>query len=395
MALKQQSLEEQLEAVQTSAGFDAAAPPLVMRPSRQQGSVFLEASSSNLAAREAKVEALAQKEQAALMSQEEAMEAMAQQQKLVAGENTALQEEVRKVETKERRMEELVARQSIALTDAKAAKTHAEALLQEQSEALLRAKAAAAGTALASTASHASVSLASSTYAVLAGTTANVLTLGSSTAQLVVKISQEVIRDQLIGAGAYMVVMMAIAYFYGRKFTYEYPKLEQEPLVTRGNFTFGLFDGLKCSSSSATYPVFKDFRIPFFSCCALPVRWADTASSQKVNYWHFWGAVVFVTLCEAFAGLTYYGSAVVFIILAVVLRQRIRRLYGMPYATVGSCGQDFCIWSFCAPCATMQEAMEVEYIEPASKPWQQSMSSVMSSLGATTKPQVQSAKEVC
>eukprot|EP00441_Pelagodinium_beii_P025184 CAMPEP_0197655754 /NCGR_PEP_ID=MMETSP1338-20131121/39647_1 /TAXON_ID=43686 ORGANISM="Pelagodinium beii, Strain RCC1491" /NCGR_SAMPLE_ID=MMETSP1338 /ASSEMBLY_ACC=CAM_ASM_000754 /LENGTH=417 /DNA_ID=CAMNT_0043231467 /DNA_START=60 /DNA_END=1313 /DNA_ORIENTATION=- len=400
-ALKQQSLEQDTldQAVQTSSGFNAAAPPVIFRG--PQSAVFLEASSSNLAAREAKVEALAKKEQAALLSQQQAMEAMAQQQKLVVGENAALQAQMKKVEAKEQKMEEIMTQQSQALKEAKASRNHAEALLQQQSGALLKAKAAASSMALASSASLASTSLASSAYNFLASTSENVIILGSSTAQLALRLSQQVIRDQLIGGALYVVVMCIIAYIYGVKFTYEYPKLEQEPVVTRANFSFGLLDGMKCSSSAATYPIVRDARIPCFSCCALPVRWADTASSMKINYLHFWAAVIFVSLCEALAGVTYYITGFVFIIMAVILRQRIRRLYGMPYATCGSCTQDLCVWSFCAPCATMQEAMEVEYIEPPAKPWQQSMSAAVksiTSLGADTTPlktQVRSAKEVC
>lgn len=46
----------------------------------------------------------------------------------------------------------------------------------------------------------------------------------------------------------------------------------------------------------------RDRRIPCFSCCCGPIRWADTASSGKTKLVAFWPAAILAVAMNALAG---------------------------------------------------------------------------------------------
>lgn len=165
----------------------------------------------------------------------------------------------------------------------------------------------------------------------------------------------------VIVCAVYLVLMGIAGWIYGTFFTFAYPPLRQEPVVTRENFSFGLFRGLTWD---------PDWRICMFSFCCMPVRWADTVSSSKIGFMGFWAALFLFAGLSAISQFTMGLSALYLLVLAVMNRQKMRAAYGMPNKTWQTVVVDTCVWLFCAPCATMQEAMEVEFVDP---PLQESM----------------------
>jgi len=156
-------------------------------------------------------------------------------------------------------------------------------------------------------------------------------------------------------------------------FTYPYPKLHTTPVVTREHFTFGLCECCNWDPEAPSREIMRDRRIPCCSCLCQPIRWADTASSSKTGFMSFWTAALLAVVMNALCSVSFFISAGIFIIVATIHRQQIRRIYGMPHGTCPSFTEDLCTWLWCSCCATMQEAMEIEYIDPPAKPWQQTM----------------------
>jgi len=354
------------------------APPAIYKGVGQAGTVFLQDGAS-LSARENQVEQLARREQAALFSEQQALEAVARQQKQAAARTAKMEAEFEFVQAREHNMEVMFAAQSKALQEAKAGEKKAKVLLLEQSEALVRAKAAAASVAFASTLSSGGAAVTQSASHMMASTASNAAELGLASVELGINAEQKLRRDQLIGGLIYFVVMLGMAYIYGRRFTYPYPPLPKAPETARDasgkplGFTFSLFEFFHCNGQADSNIIFRHLRIPFSSCCCLPIRWADTTSSQKIRWMGYWAAVVLATVLNALAGQSYYITGILFTILALINRQRIRRIFGMPYGTFGTCCADFWIWTCCSCCATCQEAMQVEYVQEQARPWQQSM----------------------
>eukprot|EP00930_Biecheleria_cincta_P043749 TRINITY_DN30026_c0_g1_i1.p1 TRINITY_DN30026_c0_g1~~TRINITY_DN30026_c0_g1_i1.p1 ORF type:complete len:360 (+),score=66.39 TRINITY_DN30026_c0_g1_i1:33-1082(+) len=183
-------------------------------------------------------------------------------------------------------------------------------------------------------------------------------------------------QEALIASAVWLIALLVGGWVYGTSFTYAYPPVRLFPPVTRTGFTFPMWHGFTCD---------PDWRICFFACCLAPVRWADTASSPKIDggfkfmgYWSF----LFLFGVLYTMGHTYYlVSSVLLVAVAVWNRQRIRKAYGMPSGDCGTCCEDTCMWCCCHPCATMQEALEIEFVEPVGKPLQASMMERLSSNG--------------
>lgn len=164
--------------------------------------------------------------------------------------------------------------------------------------------------------------------------------------------------EVLLASLSYIFLVLIAAYFYGACFTYDYPPLRLVPdAVDSKYFTFSLFDGFRCD---------PDWRIFCCSCCCLPIRWADTVSSTHVGWLGFWQAVVLFTVWQLAASFTAV-CALGLLIVAVHGRQKIRAAYGLQNGDVGSVLFDAWVWCCCAPCATMQEAMQIEFVENMSK----------------------------
>ena len=139
---------------------------------------------------------------------------------------------------------------------------------------------------------------------------------------------------------------------------------ERMPQAQQTGFAYGLCDG--CGH--------PDVRICWFRICCHTVRWAANASSPKVN---FFGLGFFPTLlimegsiclgailiCLGLAPFTWICSLVI-LVMYVLNRHKIRRVYGLPTWTCGSCMEDICCSLFCASCGltVMQEALQLEFV---------------------------------
>mmetsp|Transcript_32099 Transcript_32099/g.89424 ORF Transcript_32099/g.89424 Transcript_32099/m.89424 type:complete len:249 (+) Transcript_32099:2-748(+) len=158
----------------------------------------------------------------------------------------------------------------------------------------------------------------------------------------------------VIGAGIHIIGTMIWSYIYGVCFTYAYPPLRNPPPApSREHFTFGLFHGCSCD---------PDWRICCCSCCCGGIRWADSMGSEKVRFMSFWPAVLLFAVLQYLAGLT--GVACLALLaLGVLGRQRLREVYDLPHGDCQTCWQDCLIWLCCGPCAIMQEASQVEFVE--------------------------------
>ncbi|CAJ1396755.1 unnamed protein product [Effrenium voratum] len=336
------------------AGFSVDGPQRVFRA--QSGTVFLESGQQ--------VEALARKEQRALQSQQVALEALAKQQSQANQRQQTLQAQFHLVEAKEQRMEELVKEQSKELLVAQEDKIKAELALEEQATGVQSARTRLALSGLAKTGTQ-------------------LLQLAAASAA---DLSKEILRDQLIGAAVYFSLIMIAAFIYVTFFTYQYPMLKNQPVVYGDHFTFSLFECCNWDRDAPSAEIMRDRRIPCCSCCCLPVRWADTASSSKTGFLPFWPGVILIALLNAFTGMSFYVTSLLFTILATLHRQKIRKTYGLPYGSCSTCTEDFCTWTWCSCCATMQEAMEIQYIDPVQnkRPWQQTMDSLLPGSGATS-----------
>ena len=142
-------------------------------------------------------------------------------------------------------------------------------------------------------------------------------------------------------------------------------------------FRFGLCDG--CCHS---------LRICCCSFWCLPIRWAETASSPKVDFLGCRGCsfllalllfemlyvfcklpAVFVLASDLTNPAVYGFWAAIALLFGLVLltvqvahRQLLRRRYGLEHGTCCTCTSDALSWCFCGCCAAMQEALQVDYV---------------------------------
>lgn len=268
-------------------------------------SSLLEVSDTAVQGRQERVENMLSAEQAALLSQEQALESIAAQQASLAQQQQALKEREAKVE------EEIS--QKLAGLDASFAQVSASSQSGSSLEAGL---------------------------------------------ETLKKWHPKTYLEMALPPLIYLGLVVVAGWIYGRHFTYPFPEIQNPELKERpfsmDDFTFGLFDAFSCD---------PDKRIFCCSCFCLPIRWADTASSPKINFMAFLpGLMLFATLISLI-NLTYGATFLAALGLGVLNRQRIRNIYGLPHKTCASCTSDTATWLFCSPCAVMQEAMQVEFVE--------------------------------
>ncbi|CAE7697485.1 unnamed protein product, partial [Symbiodinium sp. CCMP2456] len=235
------------------------------------GASLLEVSDGSMQGRQERVETLLSAEQSALLSQEQALEQIAAQQASLAQQQQELKEREAEVERE------------------------------------ISKKVTGLGTSLAQ------VSEASSS--------SSGLEVGLQTVKHII---QKTWKEQLISAAVYMAIICAAGWLYGQFCTYEYASLRQEPKISRDSFSFSLIDGCRCD---------PDHRICLWACCFLPIRWADTASSPKVNFFRYWPGILTMTLLFSLINLSYGVTALLALLLMVANRQRIRSAYNLPHRT--------------------------------------------------------------
>jgi len=127
---------------------------------------------------------------------------------------------------------------------------------------------------------------------------------------------------------------------------------------------------------------FQDFNHGLFSlehtsdhhfvvcCCSffcIPLRLADTYSKTPMPISKsFWAALLFVVCLFGLSPLTGGWSSLIFLCVAVYLRQRIRKKYSLEYGGMTWCG-DFLRWFCCPFCAIAQEARQLDFTVPGQK----------------------------
>lgn len=120
-------------------------------------------------------------------------------------------------------------------------------------------------------------------------------------------------------------------------------------------FDFPLLDGNLLTSAQGRAMCFR-------SWFCLPYRWADTVDQMSVG--SFWPLLLLLQTCWMFSGVTEGVAGVIGLVILVFYRQKLRAAYGMQRGTPQSYAEDFLTWSFCGPCAAVQEARQVESISP-------------------------------
>lgn len=119
----------------------------------------------------------------------------------------------------------------------------------------------------------------------------------------------------------------------------------------KGDWRFGIFG------------CFENWKVCLLTTCCCAIRWGDTL--RMAGFLSFWaGFGLFVCL----RGLDFFVPAlggIGIVIFGVHYRQRLRSKFDIPssWGEPGSCGSyclDCLLWCFCACCAIIQEAREVE-----------------------------------
>jgi Cys-rich protein (TIGR01571 family) len=168
----------------------------------------------------------------------------------------------------------------------------------------------------------------------------------------------EVFYHRVVFIASYMFQVCIVALLYHewvkRSFPLEYKVNPQE--VQPDEFQFGAFDASGCCS--------RDLQICMCSFFCTFVRWADTASNPKIGFLEFYPAVFISALLSCVSAITFGTSMPILLLIAILLRQRIRRAYNLPSGTCGSLCSDCLLWFFCPCCAACQEARQVEYVDP-------------------------------
>lgn len=162
--------------------------------------------------------------------------------------------------------------------------------------------------------------------------------------------------EALVGSLSYLILMLLVGCCYGSFCRYEYGDLRHRPSTSSDTWSFGLCAGITTNMCD------PDWRICCCSCFCAPIRWADTVASTKVGFLSFWLAIILFTSLEILAGLNLVG-AILLLTAAVMARQTIRQRYGLPHGTCDTVCQDCCVWCCCSPCAIMQEALQVQFVE--------------------------------
>mmetsp|Transcript_48838 Transcript_48838/g.141452 ORF Transcript_48838/g.141452 Transcript_48838/m.141452 type:complete len:228 (+) Transcript_48838:44-727(+) len=165
-----------------------------------------------------------------------------------------------------------------------------------------------------------------------------------------------------VGSLVYLLLVLCAAYVYAQH-GYRTEALEAgSPTKPPGieelpadNFRFGIWDCDGCCG--------RDCKICLCGWCCLGIRWADTVSQNKLKLGvGFWSMLLFHAICTCMDEITLGLSMIAFLSFAIYFRQRLRAAFGLKHATCGTYCQDCLVWTFCCPCAAVQEAREVEFL---------------------------------
>lgn len=123
------------------------------------------------------------------------------------------------------------------------------------------------------------------------------------------------------------------------------PKRVPGTTASGKDFTFSLFG------------CFGDIPMCVLGCCCPVLRWADTVSQPKLL--SFWKAFFIFFILILLHVYTFGISTLLAMAVGVYYRQRLRSHYGMSDSrTLATICIDLLAWTFCQPCAIIQEARE-------------------------------------
>merc|ERR1712032_109134 len=100
------------------------------------------------------------------------------------------------------------------------------------------------------------------------------------------------------------------------------------------------------------------------SCCCPGIQWASTVSNPRIGLvGSFWFALMFASLnSHELNFLTHGVCSLVWAVVAVYARQRLRGKYGLESGSLITLGQDIFVWCCCSRCAVAQEARQFEHV---------------------------------
>lgn len=158
----------------------------------------------------------------------------------------------------------------------------------------------------------------------------------------------------IVGPGFYFLSVIIFAWLY-RSFgigKMQYPR--STPSFQGDSFSYGLCLG-SCRGLN------QDWQICLCAFCCPLIRWADTMSMAPLL--PFWAALVLMLVLTLLVPFTYGSTNILFALVGVYFRQRLRKIYNHGPFTPKHLAMDCCIWTCCACCAIAQEAREVEHCQ--------------------------------
>lgn len=98
------------------------------------------------------------------------------------------------------------------------------------------------------------------------------------------------------------------------------------------------------------------------SFCCLGIRWAETVSDGIFGLMGFWPMFLIFSCLQGFGPLLFGFGYMIWLIMLVVCRQKIRQTYGLEHGNWNTYAEDCCSWFCCPACAGAQEARQLELV---------------------------------
>jgi len=160
----------------------------------------------------------------------------------------------------------------------------------------------------------------------------------------------------LLAEGCFFVLIASLTAFLYRYFRpFLLPardeKVKQEPRYPH-EFEYRLGDSRGC-----------DPELICCSFCCLGIRWATTVSGAGLGLMSFWPMFLLFVCIQGFSPLLFGFGYVIWLIMVIVCRQKIRETYGLDHANWWTYTEDCCSWFWCPACAGAQEARQLELVQ--------------------------------
>lgn len=153
------------------------------------------------------------------------------------------------------------------------------------------------------------------------------------------------------------VFLSAVLYRTFRKHVVRAPRDPDFVRRMEGGFDADILDCTGCFG--------EDRLLCLCSFCCLGLRWAESFDTDHSGGIGFWGALFLSTACLAFTGILFdsvgIGCYLVFVLVAVLSRQRLRKAAGLEAGSAQTLVEDCVVWSCLCCCAGAQEARQVDH----------------------------------